>query len=51
MAKIKGQSGKSRYTKIVSYRLENSTHKAISKLAGGKKMINKFLKSKAEELV
>lgn len=47
----KPQSGKSRFTTIVSFRLDNTKHKAIAKLCGGKKKVNSFIKNKTEELV
>lgn len=49
--KQKPQSGKSRKTKVVSYRLENAIHSKLCKLAGGKKKLNGYLKEKSEGLV
>ena len=40
---VKGQSGKSRKTKVVSFRLENAIHKHLCKLAGGKKKLGVYI--------
>ena len=40
----KGESGKSRRTRVVSFRLENEIHDEAAKVAGGNKNVNKHAK-------
>lgn len=40
---VKGQSGKSRKTKVVSIRLDNAKHKELCKLAGGKTKLGTYI--------